>query len=121
MPTVYLPTACLVAASLLAHAQQKPTLKYTVDSVAIYTVAEDAMEQGREIWLQQGFVSQFQAKPDGELRISLLRQHNSYLNGDAANRKAQASRKAWALGITYYIKRSLRTLTATHRYGPADG
>ena len=83
----YLPAVCLLAASLFAQAQQKskpPQLTYTVDSLALYTIAEDELERGREIILQQGYVSQIQPTADGELRISALRQHNSYLNGDKA-------------------------------------
>nr|WP_293842452.1 hypothetical protein [uncultured Arsenicibacter sp.] len=82
----YLPTVCLLSLSLVARAQQKPQLNYTVDSVAIYTLTADALDPSREIWLQKGYVSHIGVGPEGDVSVGVFRQHNIYLNGDKAAR-----------------------------------
>lgn len=73
--------------SALTHATQAqqpkpPTLNFSTDSVALFTLDQDALQPGNELLRQQGYVSQIEPTRQGSLRFGIWRQHNTYLTAD---------------------------------------
>jgi hypothetical protein len=62
-----------LTAAITATAQPTPTRPaITADSVAIFTVIEDALKQGREIIRQHVFVSHTSATPAGDICVAVF-------------------------------------------------
>ncbi|KAB7725584.1 hypothetical protein F5984_25780 [Rudanella paleaurantiibacter] len=76
----------LITVTLTAQAQQPkaPPLTITADSVALFSIEEDALQTGRELQRQQGYVSQIELTPQGGIRFGVWRQHNTYLTAHKA-------------------------------------
>ncbi|KAB7733034.1 hypothetical protein F5984_03590 [Rudanella paleaurantiibacter] len=81
-------TLLLLGLTPCTKAQQPkaPPVTITADSVVLFTIEEDALQSGRELLRQQGYVSQIQLTPQGGIRFGVWRQHNTYLTADKATR-----------------------------------
>jgi hypothetical protein len=76
--TLYTSLFLLALTATVATAQPAPP-RITSDSLAMFTIAEDALKQGREVVRQHGFVSHVSVTPAGEVSVNIFRQHHAYL------------------------------------------
>jgi hypothetical protein len=70
----------LVGVGFVSHAQPEGNrFKTDIDSVALFTVVQDANREGQPLIRQRGFVSQFTVQPNGTIDLAAFRQHVVYL------------------------------------------
>ncbi|UHG91831.1 hypothetical protein [Spirosoma oryzicola] len=79
--------------------------RVSVDSVAIFSIAEDQYSQGKGLLRAKGFISQFKAHEDGHVDVSVFRQHVGYLSAEKG----------------YGVKNGPNTIPALFRLGYQEG